>query len=72
MLEVGECYALYLGPSQTPSVLTATEAGEYLKMHTKTVCRLARDGNIPAKKVGKEWRFLRSVLDRWQAEQTQV
>jgi len=27
------------------------------------------DGKIPAKKVGSEWRFLKSVLDRWLAQE---
>ena len=49
-------------------VMTSVEAAEYLKMHVKTVCRLAKEGKIPAKKVGSEWRFLRSVLDSWLAE----
>jgi excisionase family DNA binding protein len=46
-------------------VMTSLEAAEYLKMHVKTVCRLAKEGKIPARKVGSEWRFLRSVLDQW-------
>jgi len=49
--------------------MTSVEAADYLKMHVKTVCRLAKEGKIPAKKVGSEWRFLRSVLDRWLAEE---
>ena len=49
----------------TKQVMTSTEAAEYLKMHVKTVCRLAKEGKIPARKVGSEWRFLRSVLDSW-------
>jgi excisionase family DNA binding protein len=49
----------------THQVMTSLEAAEYLKMHVKTVCRLAKEGKIPAKKVGSEWRFLRSVLDAW-------
>ena len=49
-------------------VMTSVEAAEYLKMHVKTVCRLAKEGKIPAKKVGSEWRFLRPVLDRWLTE----
>jgi len=52
----------------THQVMTSVEAAEYLKMHVKTVCRLAKEGKIPAKKVGSEWRFLRSVLDSWLAE----
>jgi excisionase family DNA binding protein len=50
-------------------VMTSVEAADYLKMHVKTVCRLAKEGKIPAKKVGSEWRFLRSVLDRWLTEE---
>ncbi|MDP6419558.1 MAG: helix-turn-helix domain-containing protein [Candidatus Krumholzibacteria bacterium] len=47
--------------------MTSLEAADYLKMHVKTVCRLAKEGKIPAKKVGSEWRFLKGVLDRWLA-----
>ncbi len=56
------------GGELTNQVMTSLEAAEYLKMHVKTGCRLAKEGKIPAKKVGSEWRFLRSVLDRWLAE----
>jgi len=53
------------GGEDTDVVMTSVEAAEYLKMHVKTVCRLAKERKIPAKKVGSEWRFLKSVLDRW-------
>ena len=53
------------GNDDNDVVMTSVEAAEYLKMHVKTVCRLAKEGKIPAKKVGSEWRFLKSVLDRW-------
>ncbi|MBU2501788.1 MAG: helix-turn-helix domain-containing protein [bacterium] len=56
------------GDDPVVQVMTSVEAAEYLKMHVKTVCRLAKEGKIPAKKVGSEWRFLRSVLDNWLAE----
>ncbi len=62
---------IYIGgeDSAVSKVMTSVEAADYLKMHVKTVCRLAKEGKIPAKKVGSEWRFLRSVLDRWLAEE---
>jgi excisionase family DNA binding protein len=56
------------GDDPIGQVMTSVEAADYLKMHVKTVCRLAKEGKIPAKKVGSEWRFLRSVLDNWLAE----
>ena len=57
------------GSEDTDVVMTSVEAAEYRKMNVKTVCRLAKDRKIPAKKVGSEWRFLKSVLDRWLAHE---
>jgi excisionase family DNA binding protein len=63
---VGDYANIYIGAEDATSpVMTSGEAADYLKMHVKTVCRLAKEGKIPAKKVGSEWRFLKSVLDRW-------
>ncbi|MBC8368113.1 helix-turn-helix domain-containing protein [bacterium] len=58
---------VYVGDERASEVMTSLEAADYLKMHVKTVCRLAKEGKIPAKKVGSEWRFLKGVLDRWLA-----
>lgn len=60
------------GHDDMSEVMTSVEAAEYLKMHVKTVCRLAKEHKIPAKKVGSEWRFVRSVLDRWLAQEEEV
>ncbi|HMA77131.1 MAG TPA: helix-turn-helix domain-containing protein [Candidatus Krumholzibacteriaceae bacterium] len=57
------------GHDDIHDVMTSVEAADYLKMHVKTVCRLAKERKIPAKKVGSEWRFLRSVLDKWLAQE---
>jgi len=57
------------GTEDNDVVMTSLEAAEYLKMHVKTICRLAKEKKIPAKKVGSEWRFLKSVLDRWLAQE---
>lgn len=46
-------------------VLNAKEAAEYLKAHVETVRRMARRGEIPAFKVGKDWRFHKEALRRW-------
>lgn len=60
---------IYIGGEDlADKVMTSVEAADYLKMHVKTVCRLAKEGKIPAKKVGSEWRFLRPVLEKWLAE----
>lgn len=43
-------------------VLTAEEAADLLRVSTKTVLTLARDGALPGTKVGRAWRFLRTDL----------
>jgi excisionase family DNA binding protein len=46
-------------------ILTVDELSEYLSMHPLTVRRLARDGEIPAAKIGRQWRIKKDLLDRW-------
>lgn len=48
-----------------PEVLNTKEAADYLKAHIETVRRLARRGEIPAFKVGKDWRFNKEALKKW-------
>ncbi len=68
-LKTTEYANIYIGGDEgANAVMTSMEAAEYLKMHVKTVCRLAKEGKIPAKKVGSEWRFLKNVLDKWLSE----
>lgn len=46
-------------------VLNAQEAADLLGAHVETVRRLARRGEIPSFKLGKDWRFRREVLVQW-------
>lgn len=43
-------------------VMTTTEAMEYLKVSRKTLLKLVHQGQIPARKVGKDFRYLKSNL----------
>ncbi|WP_307784975.1 helix-turn-helix domain-containing protein [Oceanitalea stevensii] len=52
----GECEKMAEGHE----VLTTEEAAALLRVSTKTVLALARDGSLPGEKVGRAWRFLRS------------
>jgi excisionase family DNA binding protein len=49
-------------------ILTAIEAALYLKVHVRTIYRLAKKGLIPASKVGGHWRLKRATLDEWLSE----
>jgi len=46
-------------------LLTDTQAAELLGIHPKTLQRFARNGQIPAHRIGRYWRFRASELDLW-------
>lgn len=46
-------------------VLNTREAAELLGVYVETVRRLARKGEIPSYKIGKDWRFRREALINW-------
>jgi len=46
-------------------ILTVEEAAELLKIPRSSVYKLAQEGKIPAKKVGRHWRFHRETLINW-------
>lgn len=50
---------------RSSDVIGASEAAELVGSHVETVRRLARRGDIPAFKVGRDWRFSREALQRW-------
>lgn len=58
------------GPN-TPNhdILTLEEVALYLRLKPQTIYRWAQERRIPAVKLGKEWRFRKSILDRWLDEQ---
>ena len=46
-------------------VLTLAEASELLRLCSHTVAKKATKGELPGKKIGREWRFNRSTLLRY-------
>ena len=46
-------------------IMTIEEVARYLSLHELTVRRLAREGEIPAFKIGRQWRVKKALLDRW-------
>jgi len=46
-------------------IMTPREAAEYLSIHVRTIYRLAKNGEIPGRKIGGSWRFKKSALDEW-------
>ena len=46
-------------------IMTLEEVAAYLKMKPQTIYTWAQEKRIPAAKLGKEWRFKRSIIDAW-------
>ena len=46
-------------------IMTLEEVAKYLKLKPQTIYTWAQGGRIPAAKLGKEWRFKKSVIDKW-------
>lgn len=48
-----------------PEILTPQEAAEFLRVPLLTVQRQAKAGRLPGRRVGREWRFSKTVLLEW-------
>ncbi len=49
------------------NVLTLEEVASYLRVHPSTVYRMLKKGQIPAFRVGSDWRFNLESIDHWRA-----
>ena len=56
-------------PSLDNDILTIEEVAAYLRLTPQTIYKWAQQKRIPAAKLGKEWRFRKSIVDRWLDEQ---
>ncbi len=46
-------------------IMTLEEVAEYLRVKPQTIYTWAQENRIPAAKLGKEWRFRKSMIDKW-------
>ncbi|MGA2690211.1 MAG: helix-turn-helix domain-containing protein, partial [Candidatus Korobacteraceae bacterium] len=46
-------------------LLDSEEAAALLKIHPKTLQKMARRGEVVAMQIGRLWRFRASALNRW-------
>jgi excisionase family DNA binding protein len=49
-------------------LFTLQEAAELLQVSTRTLHRMIQHGNVPALKVGGQWRVRESSLSKWMQE----
>ena len=45
--------------------LTTEQVLGYLNTTPRTIYRLIRNGELPATRIGRQWRFRRADLDQW-------
>ena len=60
------------GHSGEDNYLTTADALAYLKTTQRTLYRRLANGDIPAVRMGHQWRFRKSDLDRWIEKQSMV
>jgi len=46
-------------------IMTTKEVSAYLKLHQITICKYAAEGEIPAIRIGRVWRFDKEAIDKW-------
>ena len=49
----------------TDDILTIKELSDYLKVSEKTIYRMVSRAEIPAFKMGTNWRFQKSAIEKW-------
>ncbi len=59
-----------MGEETLPPIMTIDELAEYAGLQELVVRRLAREGMIPALKLGRQWRIKRDLLERWMEERS--
>jgi excisionase family DNA binding protein len=53
--------------NERPLILTLENLAEYLRVHPSTIYRLLKKKQLPAFKVGRDWRFSRESIEHWLA-----
>ena len=48
-----------------PDLLTAKQIAEYLQFSQRSIYRLLERGELPATKIGGQWRFRKAAIDEW-------
>ena len=51
--------------SKRNEIMTLEEVAEYLRLKPQTIYSWAQEKKIPAAKLGREWRFKKSIIDVW-------
>jgi excisionase family DNA binding protein len=56
------------GEKYSKDILTVSEVSGYLRIHPTTLYRLLKKGQLPAFKIGNDWRISVKAVDKWLKE----
>jgi excisionase family DNA binding protein len=48
-----------------PTIMTLEEVARFLRLNKSTIYRMAREGTLPAWKLGNVWRFKKEAIEEW-------
>lgn len=51
------------------AVMTVKEVAQYLRVHYSTIYRLLKRNELPAFRIGSDWRFTKGNIDAWRKTQ---
>jgi excisionase family DNA binding protein len=51
--------------------MTVHDIAAYLRLSEAKVYKLAKEGHLPALRVGKSWRFRKDLIDEWIRRETE-
>jgi excisionase family DNA binding protein len=52
-------------------IMTVHDVADYLRLSEAKVYRMAKEGHVPAIRMGKTWRFRRDLIDDWIRRETE-
>ncbi len=52
-------------------IMTVHDIAAYLRLSEAKVYKLAKEGHLPALRVGKSWRFRKDLIDEWIRRETE-
>ena len=61
-----------IGVDLNVGIMTVHDIAGYLRLSEAKVYRMAKDGCIPALRIGKTWRFKRELIDEWIRRETEL
>jgi excisionase family DNA binding protein len=53
---------------QVNDVMNVKELSLYLNLHHVTIYRMLAKREIPAARIGGQWRFMKTTIDKWFAD----